>query len=56
MGDRPMQGACRPMEGRQAPISENFQKQHIFLKFCFFKYKKEKVSSKLYESSSRMVT
>ena len=33
---------CRPLRGRQAPIFENFPIRHIFLKFCFFKYKNEK--------------
>ena len=33
---------CRPLGGRQTPIFENFPIRHIFLKFCFFKYKNEK--------------
>ena len=34
-------GPRRPL-GRQAPIFKNFLIRHIFLKFCFFKYKNEK--------------
>ena len=34
--------SCRPLDGRQATIFENFPIRHIFLKFCFFKYKNEK--------------
>ena len=39
--------SCRQLDGRQAPrrqapIFENFPIRHIFLKFCFFKYKNEK--------------
>ena len=36
------QAPCRPLRGRQSPIFENFTIRHIFLKFCFFKYKNEK--------------
>ena len=36
------QAPCRPLGGRQAPIFENFPIRHIFLKFCFLKYKNEK--------------
>ena len=32
----------RPLDGRHATIFENFPIRHIFLKFCFFKYKNEK--------------
>ena len=32
----------RSLGGRQAPIFENFPIRHIFLKFCFFKYKNER--------------
>ena len=42
---RPLEGRqapCRPLRGRQAPIFENFSIRHIFLKFCFFKYKNER--------------
>ena len=42
---RPLDGRqapCRPLGGRQAPIFKNFPIRHIFLKFCFFKYKNEK--------------
>ena len=42
---RPLDGRqapCRPLGVRQAPIFENFPIRHIFLKFCFFKYKNEK--------------
>ena len=33
---------CRQLDGRHAPILENFPIRHIFLKFCFFKYKNKK--------------
>jgi hypothetical protein len=39
---RPRQAPCRPLRERQAPIFENFSIRHIFLKFCFFKYKNKK--------------
>ena len=32
----------RQLDGRQAPIFKNFPIQHIFLKFCFLKYKNKK--------------
>ena len=35
-------GTLSPIRGRQAPIFENFPIRHIFLKFCFFKYKNKK--------------
>ena len=47
---RPLDGRqapCRPLGGRQAPIFENFPIRHIFLKFCFFKYKNEKKRAKV---------
>ena len=34
--------SCRPLDGRQTPIFENFPIQHIFLKFVFFNIKMKK--------------
>ena len=34
--------SCRQLDGRQAPIFENFPIRHIFLKFYFFNIKMKK--------------
>ena len=39
-------GPCRPWGGRPGAIFKIFQNGHIFLKFLFFKYKKEKDACK----------
>ena len=49
--------SCHQLDGRQAPcrppIFENFPIRHIFLKFCFFKYKNEKSVAKTRQIKSR---
>ena len=37
--------SCRPLDGRQSTIFENFPIQHIFLKFYFFNIKMKKAQA-----------